>query len=56
MSEEGTGIVLTLRIVRSFEYRNVKNMVLRNVDLQSTTEKLLELVAQGRFDLMKLTR
>ncbi|KAL0491278.1 hypothetical protein AKO1_009972 [Acrasis kona] len=37
--------VLTVRLVRSFEYRNVKNMVLKNVDLENTTtEQLLDVV------------
>ena len=50
-TQEGSaGTVLTIRLVRSFEYRNVKNMVLRNVDLNTTTtEKLLEIVAQGSY-------
>lgn len=36
--------VLTIRLIRSFEYRNVKLMVLKNVDLSMTTQQLLERV------------
>jgi len=39
--------VITIRLIRSFEYRNVKMMVLKGVDLQNTTtEQLLEKVLQ----------
>lgn len=36
---------IVIRLIRSFEYRNVKNMVLHNVDIDKvTTEKLLEMI------------
>lgn len=33
---------ITVRIIRSFEYRNVTNMVLHDVDLKMTTEDLMK--------------
>jgi transposase-like protein len=37
--------VLTIRLIRSFEYRNVKMMILKNVDLDNTTtQQLLETI------------
>jgi len=43
-----TGATLTIRLIRSFEFRNWKPFVLHNVPLESTkTEDLEELI--GRF-------
>ena len=40
-------VVITVRCIRSFEYRNVKNMVLHDVDLENTTtEQLLAKVLE----------
>ncbi|ODV97570.1 hypothetical protein PACTADRAFT_47463 [Pachysolen tannophilus NRRL Y-2460] len=36
-----TDAVLTIRIIRSFPYRNVKNYVVQHVDLKNTTPKQL---------------
>jgi hypothetical protein len=37
--------VLTIRLIRSFEYRNVKLMILKNIDLDATTtQQLLDIV------------
>ncbi len=37
--------VLTIRVIRSFEYRNVKLMILKNVDLENTTtQQLMDMV------------
>ena len=43
---------LTIRLIKSFEYRNVKLLIQKNVNLKEiTTEKLLEMIKQGWFDL-----
>ncbi|KAI5964800.1 uncharacterized protein KGF55_001870 [Candida pseudojiufengensis] len=40
-----TDALITIRIIKSFPYRNVKNLVLKDIDLKATTSKqLLELV------------
>jgi len=41
MAEEGT---ITLRCIRSFEHRNVKNIVVHKVDLNQTTAEFLECI------------
>ncbi|KAI5951543.1 hypothetical protein KGF54_004617 [Candida jiufengensis] len=40
-----TDALITIRIVKSFPYRNVKNLILKDIDLKATTPKqLLEVV------------
>lgn len=38
---------LTVRLVRSFEYRNMRNVVLRNVDLDISVEEFSDLISAG---------
>ena len=35
-------VTLTIRLIRSFEFRNIKFLVLKQVDLNWTTDKLIE--------------
>jgi hypothetical protein len=35
-------VTLTIRLIRSFEHRNIRFLVLKNIDLNWTTEKLIE--------------
>ena len=35
-------VTLTIRLIRSFEFRNIKFLVIKHVDLNWTTEKLIE--------------
>ena len=35
-------VTLTIRLIRSFEHRNIKFLVLKNVDLSWSTEQLIE--------------
>ena len=35
-------VTLTIRLIRSFEYRNVKNIVVRDINLEDTTQKFKE--------------
>ena len=39
---DGDVVTLTLRLIRSFEQRNIKFLVLKTVDLNWTTEELIE--------------
>ncbi|PRP88835.1 hypothetical protein PROFUN_00303 [Planoprotostelium fungivorum] len=34
---ESEGVILTIRVIRSFEYRTVKNLIIQNVSLSNTT-------------------
>ena len=39
---ENLSVTLTIRLIRSFEHRNIRFLVLKNIDLNWTTEKLIE--------------
>ncbi|KAG0235230.1 hypothetical protein BGW42_005694 [Actinomortierella wolfii] len=42
-----TSATLTIRVIKSFEYRTTKNLILHNVDLTTTTAKqLMDLVVE----------
>ncbi|CAG8592740.1 143_t:CDS:2 [Paraglomus occultum] len=42
-----TSSTLTIRVIKNFEYRTVKNIVLQNVNLETTTvEQLKELIRE----------
>ena len=45
---------LTIRLVRSFEYRNMKTIVLKNVDLEISVEELKVIINAGKLKEMKL--
>lgn len=42
--------VLTVRLVRSFEHRNFKPVVFKDVNLDQTVEEFITFVNQGRHD------
>lgn len=42
MSQEG--VIVTIRLIRSFEHRNIRHLVLRHVDLDWTAGQLMERV------------
>jgi hypothetical protein len=49
---DGTSVVpdlvtITVRLIRSFEQRNIRFVVLKDVDLTWTTEQLIEKTFQG---------
>ena len=41
------GVVLTVRLIRSFEHRNIRHIVFKNVDLNQTTQEFMELINEG---------
>ena len=43
-------ILLTIRLIKSFEYKTVKNVIL-HIDENSTTEQLIELLKQEQLKL-----
>lgn len=40
-------IVVTLRLIRSFEHRNIKHMVYRDVNPQQTVEDFIKFLKEG---------
>ena len=40
--KEKPGITITIRLIKSFEYRAIKNLVLRSVPTTTTVRKLIE--------------
>ena len=43
-SEEALAVRITIRVIRSFPHRNIRNMLVKEVPLSLTTEQLLERV------------
>ena len=41
MSLDESGIIITIRVIRSFEHRNIKHIVLKNVDPSQTVEEFI---------------
>jgi hypothetical protein len=39
-----SGITIVVRLIRSFEYRNVMNMVIHNADLSMKTEEFIDFI------------
>jgi hypothetical protein len=40
--------IITIRLIKSFEYRNVKNLILKNVDLKRTASDLKQLIKERK--------
>lgn len=40
-------IVVTLRLIRSFEHRNIKHVVYKDVDPQQTVEDFIKFLKEG---------
>lgn len=38
---------ITVRLIRSFEHQNIRNLVLHNVDLEQTVDQFMELVKEN---------
>lgn len=47
MSEPQDNLILTIRLIRSFHHRNLKNLVLKNVNKNLSAKELKELINQG---------
>jgi hypothetical protein len=37
-------ITVTIRLIRSFEYRNIKNILIRNVDKKTLVSEFIQLI------------
>jgi len=52
-----TSSTITIRLIKNFEYRTIKNMVLQNVNLETTTvEQLKELIRESIYDIFLLCK
>ena len=47
MSEDGK-ITVTVRLIRSFEFRNIKNIIIRNVDKKTLVTDFIKLINEGK--------
>jgi len=39
---------VTVRLIRSFEHRNIKHLCYTNVDFQTTTQEFIEMIENGK--------
>lgn len=46
MTEAGAGVIVTVRLIRSFEHRNIRNLILREVDTEMSVCRFIELVRE----------
>ena len=44
-----SGITLVIRLIRSFEHRIIKPLVLKDVSLEMTTDQLMKLITRGEL-------
>lgn len=42
-------LIITIRVIRSFHYRNLKNLVLKNINVDLTVKELKQLINEGSF-------
>jgi hypothetical protein len=42
-------ITVTIRLIRSFEFRNIKNILIRNVDKKTLVSDFIQLINDGNF-------
>lgn len=42
-------LTITIRLIRSFEYRNIKNIVLKDIDSNMTINDLKVFINQGKY-------
>ena len=51
MTTEPSSVILTVRLIRSFEHRNIKHIVYKNVSLDMKVGKFIEFVKTGLYTL-----
>ena len=49
-----TGAIVTVRLIRSFEYRNIKYVVFKDVPLEQTVENFMNFVISGDNFFLRL--
>ena len=54
MAEDAAdGVTLTVRLIRSFEYRNIKPLVFKAVDLNQPVSQFMSKVSTGEFSFLQ---
>ena len=43
------GVIITVRLIRSFEYRNIKYVVFKDVPLEQTVQQFMNFVISGEI-------
>ncbi|KAK4292742.1 hypothetical protein Pmani_024904 [Petrolisthes manimaculis] len=46
MTEAGGSVTVTVRLIRSFEHRNIRNLILRDVDVEISTQNFMEIIRE----------
>ena len=46
---KSTGAIITVRLIRSFEYRNIKYVVFKDVPLEQTVQHFMNFVISGEI-------
>ena len=49
MEKNSSGVTIVVRLIRSFEHRTIKPLVLKNISLQLSTEELMDQVTKGLY-------
>lgn len=49
MTENDNKAIVTIRLIRSFEHRNIKNLVLKDVDLSMTIRDFKSFINEGKY-------
>ena len=52
----GDQLTITVRVIRSFEYRNIKNIVLHHVSPNQKAQELLSFILEGMYLILKTAR
>ena len=47
-----TGAVITVRLIRSFEYRNIKYVIFKDVLLEQTVQQFTNFVISGEINYL----
>lgn len=45
---DSSGATVTVRLIRSFEYRNIKYVVFKDVSLEQTAKDFMDFVVSGK--------
>ena len=46
-----SGVTVTVRLIRSFEHRNIKHVVYHDIELTQTVEQFMERINKGEWKM-----